>query len=219
MPLAMPPIRLLLADDHTLFRRGLRSLLTETGEFEVLAEAHNGPEAVRLAVELKPDVVLMDMHMPGGNGLAAITALRKIAPTLPVLMLTVSESDSDVLEAIRAGANGYLLKNAETEDLFAAVRRAAAGQIVLDSALMETLFRYVARANTALPPSPLTLREAEILQMITGGATNREIAAQLSLSENTVKTHITHILEKLQVSSRSEAVTLAQQNGWIKTSS
>lgn len=217
MPLAMPPIRLLLADDHTLFRRGLRSLLTETGEFEVLAEAHNGPEAVRLAVELKPDVVLMDMHMPGGNGLAAITALRKIAPTLPVLMLTVSESDSDVLEAIRAGANGYLLKNAETEDLFAAVRRAAAGQIVLDSALMETLFRYVARANTALPPSPLTLREAEILQMITGGATNREIAAQLSLSENTVKTHITHILEKLQVSSRSEAVTLAQQNGWIKT--
>jgi two-component system nitrate/nitrite response regulator NarL len=211
----MPPIRLLLADDHTLFRRGLQSLLTETGEFEVLAEAHSGPEAVRLAAELKPDVVLMDLHMPGGNGLAAVSALQKTLPALPVLILTVSESDADVLDAIRAGAKGYLLKNADTEELFAAIRRAAAGQLILDTTLTETLFRYVARSTTALPPSPLTLRETGILQMIAAGATNREIAVQLSLSENTVKTHITHILEKLQASSRSEAVSLAQHNGWI----
>ncbi len=214
----MPPIRLLLADDHTLFRRGLHSLLTETGEFAILAEAHSGPEAVRLAAELKPDVVLMDLHMPGGNGLTAVAALRQTHPTLPVLILTVSESDADLLEAIRAGANGYLLKNADTEDLFAAIRRAATGQRVLDPTLTNTLFRYVARSTTALPPSPLTLRETGILQKIAAGSTNREIAAQLNLSENTVKTHIAHILEKLRVSSRSEAVALAQQNGWLAAS-
>ncbi|MEK7784357.1 MAG: response regulator transcription factor [Chloroflexota bacterium] len=210
-------IRILIADDHTLFRRGLTSLLNETDEFKVVGEAGNGPEAVRLAAELRPDVVLMDIHMPGGGGVEAVKQLGETMPSLPVIMLTVSESDADLLNAIRAGARGYFLKNAESEELFTGIRLAPTGQSMLDPSLVGKLFQYLARspATPVGADSPLSLRETEILRLIAGGRTNHEIAVQLSVSENTVKTHVARILEKLAITNRSEAVALARARGWI----
>lgn len=207
------PIRVLIADDHSLFRRGLISLLNETAEFTVVGEASSGPEAVRLAADLRPDVVLMDVHMPGGGGVDAVHSLRQTSPNLPVVMLTVSENDADLLKAIRAGARGYFLKNVESDELFAGLRRAAAGQAVLDSSLTGRLFGTISSLSGA--DSPLSLRETEILQLIAKGETNREIAGHLVVSENTVKTHVARILEKLGASSRSQAVALAKSHGWI----
>jgi DNA-binding NarL/FixJ family response regulator len=208
-------IRVLIADDHTLFRRGLVSLLNETGEFVVAGEAGSGPEAVRLASELRPDVVLMDVHMPDGGGVAAVQALSGAAPSLPVIMLTVSDDDADLVGAIRAGAKGYFLKNAETDELYAALRRAASGQTVLDPALTERLFRRVAQAASTTEAVPLSFRETEILRLIAEGLTNREIALRLSVSENTVKTHVARIFEKLGTTNRNEAAALAKQRGWL----
>ena len=208
-------IRVLIADDHTLFRRGLVSLLNETGEFVVAGEAGNGPEAVQLVAALGPDVVLMDVHMHGGGGVEAVEQLSKTSPALPVIMLTVSDNDADLIGAIRAGAKGYFLKNAETEELYAALRKAAAGQAVLDPALTDLLFRHVAQTSPLGEVAPLSFRETEILQLIAEGCTNREIALRLSVSENTIKTHVARILEKLGTTNRTEAAALAQQRGWL----
>jgi len=209
------PIRVLIADDHTLFRRGLVSLLNETGEFTVVGEANDGPEAVRLTGALRPDVVLMDVHMPNGGGVEALQQLREAALETPVIMLTVSESDEDLLGAIRAGARGYFLKNAETEELYDGLRRAAAGEAVIDPALVERLFRYVTHVASAASTTPLSFRETEILRLVAEGLTNREVAARLSLSENTVKTHLARIFEKLGTTNRSEAAALARASGWL----
>lgn len=212
----MPPaIRVLIADDHTLFRRGLVSLLNETGEFMVAGEAGNGPEAVQLAAALRPDVVLMDVHMPGGGGVEAVEQLSKTSPALPVIMLTVSDTDADLIGAIRAGAKGYFLKNAETEELYTALRKAVSGQAVLDPALTDRLFRHVAQTSSAGEAAPLSFRETEILRLIAAGCTNREIAIRLSVSENTIKTHVARILEKLGTTNRTEAAALARQRGWL----
>ena len=212
----MPPaIRVLIADDHTLFRRGLVSLLNETGEFMVAGEAGNGPEAVQLAAALRPDVVLMDVHMPGGGGVEAVEQLSKTSPALPVIMLTVSDTDADLIGAIRAGAKGYFLKNAETEELYTALRKAVSGQAVLDPALTDRLFRHVAQTSLPGEAAPLSFRETEILQLIAAGCTNREIAIRLSVSENTIKTHVARILEKLGTTNRTEAAALARQRGWL----
>jgi DNA-binding NarL/FixJ family response regulator len=208
----MSPIRVLLADDHTLFRRGLASLLDESADFAVVGEAASGPEAVELADRLAADVVLLDVHMPGGGGVEAVAELIARRPDRPVLMLTVSERDEDLLAAIRAGARGYFLKNAEVEELFDAIRRVQAGEAVLDPDLTGRLF---ARLAGAPAPSPLTLREGEILALMAAGRTNREIAAQLSVSENTIKTHVARILEKLEARTRSAAVARARREGWL----
>jgi DNA-binding NarL/FixJ family response regulator len=213
----MSAIRVLIADDHTLFRRGLMSLLSETSEFEVVGEASDGPEAVRLATALRPDVILMDVHMPGGGGVEAVERLHEHCPSLPVIMLTVSANDEDLLGAIRAGARGYLLKNAEAEELYAAIRQVLQGRAALDPTLTDTLFRHLTSAHqaTAAIDMPLTLRELEVLQLMADGLTTREIADRLSVTKNTVKTHISRIFEKLATSSRSEAVTLARARGWL----
>jgi DNA-binding NarL/FixJ family response regulator len=208
-------MRVLIADDHTLFRRGLVSLLIESGEFVVVGEASNGPEAVQLAEALRPDVVLMDVHMPGGGGVEAVERLSQVAPTVPVIMLTVSDTDADLVGAIRAGAKGYFLKNAETEELYTALRKAASGQVVLDPALTDRLFRHVAQTSQPGEAAPLSFRETEILQLIADGCTNREIAQRLSVSENTVKTHVARIFEKLGTTHRAEAAALARQHGWL----
>ncbi|MCZ7569452.1 MAG: response regulator transcription factor [Ardenticatenaceae bacterium] len=213
----MTRIRILIADDHTLFRRGLASLLNEAGEFQVVGQASSGPEAVRLAGDLRPDVILMDVHMPEGSGVEAVARLKHSAPAVPVIMLTVSENDEDLVSAIRAGARGYFLKNAEVEELYAAIRQVCQGRAALDSSLTEVLFRRLADAPPSAPEAdlPLSLREIEILTLIAEGCTNREIAGRLSVSENTVKTHVSRILEKLEVSSRSEAVLQARARGWL----
>jgi len=213
----MPPLRILIADDHTLFRRGLVSLLNETGDMIVVGEASNGVDAARLAAEVRPDAILMDVNMPGGGGVEAVRRLRDVLPAAPVIMLTVSEQDDDLLGAIRAGARGYLLKNAESDELFGAIRSIVSGQAVLTSALTLRLFDYITRTPSVSSGSPLTTREAEILRLIADGNTNREIAVQLHLSENTIKTHVARILEKLETSSRAEAVALARARGWINS--
>lgn len=210
------PHRVLIADDHILFRRGLASLLNETTEFSVVGEASSGPEAVQLAGELQPDVVLMDVHMPGGEGVDAVRVLHDKIPALPVIMLTVSETDADLLNAIRAGARGYFLKNVEMDELFAGIRSVLSGQATIHQSLTDRLFEHVAHSTEV--GSPLSLRETEILRLIAESRTNREIAALLYVSENTVKTHVARILEKLGVPSRSDAVALAQARGWISTS-
>jgi len=210
----MEPMRVLIADDHTLFRRGLASLLGETTDFIVVGEVSNGPEAVRLAVERRPDVVLMDVYMPGGGGVEAVRHLRAVLPDVPVLMLTVSENDADLLEAIRAGARGYLLKNAEPEELYTALRQVSAGRAVLDASLTDQVFRRLATPGPGAD-TPLSSREIEILQLVAEGRTNREIAAQLYISENTVKTHLARIFEKLKTTTRNEAVALAWARGWL----
>ena len=211
-----PPLRILIADDHSLFRRGLTSLLDETAEFTVVGAASSGPEAVKLVADLHPDVVLMDVHMPGGDGVDAVRELHQTLPNLPVIMLTVSENDADLLKAIRAGARGYFLKNVETEELFAGLRRVVSGQAALDASLTARLFQQVSDLSGA--DSPLSLRETEILQLIAAGRTNREIAGQLVVSENTIKTHVARILEKLDTNSRGEAVARAKTHGWISDS-
>ncbi|MBI5650838.1 MAG: response regulator transcription factor [Chloroflexi bacterium] len=213
----MNPIRILIADDHTLFRRGLISLLGETRDFEIVGEASSGPEAAQIARATRPDVVLMDIHMPGGSGTDAVAELRATMPALPVIILTVSESDADLVRAIQAGARGYFLKNAETELLVNAIRQVAAGQAVLDPTATEKILRYIAQPSSASAnvDTPLSARETEILDLVASGFTNREIAAKLFLSENTIKTHVARILEKLGATSRSQAATLARMRGWL----
>jgi len=208
-------IRILVADDHTLFRRGLVSLLSEVNDFRVIGEATSGPQAVYMTQQSQPDILLMDVHMPGGDGVAAVKQLREMLPKIPVIMLTVSDSDADLFGAIHAGAKGYLLKNAEADELFSAIRRAAHGHAVLDVALTQRVFTRIEQNPTTGNDAPLSAREIEILQLIANGCTNREIASQLVLSENTIKTHVAHILEKLNSPSRNEAVALARANGWV----
>lgn len=145
-------LRVVIADDHTLFRRGLTSWLNETQEFMVIGEASSGPEVVRLANELHPDIVLMDVHMPGGGGVQALRELRELQPNLPVIMLTVSENDADLITAIRAGARGYFLKNVETEELFAGVRRAVSGLSVVDARLRIDSFNTLPNPRRRIRP-------------------------------------------------------------------
>ncbi len=192
----------------------MTSLINETADFQVVGEVSSGPEAVRVALAQQPDLVLMDVHMPEGGGVEAVRQLREARPDLPVLMLTVSEKDGDLLEAIRAGARGYLLKNVDPEDLLKALRQAAVGQAVIDPALTERLFHHL---QSSAANSSLSLRETEILQLVAEGCTNREIATRLYVSENTVKTHIARILGKLDVTTRSQAVSLAHARGWLPT--
>ena len=208
-------VRILVTDDHTLFRRGLVSLLNEVADFSVIGEATSGPQAVQMAQQTQPDILLMDVHMPGGDGVDAVKQMHELLPKVPVIMLTVSENDADLFGAIHAGAKGYLLKNAEAEELFSAIRKAVHGHAVLDATLTQRVFAKIEQIPSPNNYAPLSAREIEILQLIANGRTNREIAAQLVLSENTIKTHVARILEKLSITSRNEAVALARANGWV----
>jgi len=206
-------IRVLVADDHALFRQALRGILSTEGDLELIGEAGDGEEAVRMAIELVPDVVLMDVRMPK---LAGIDAARRIStelPTTKIVMLTVSDEDSDLFEAIKAGASGYLLKEVDPAEIADAVRQIHAGQSLLSPAVASKLVSEFAslskRADEkALRPS-LTGRELEVLQLAADGLTNRQIGRRLEISENTVKNHIRNILEKLHLHSRMEAVLYA----------
>src|SRR6266480_900804 len=205
------PIKLLIADDHPVVRDGLSSMFARDPEFEVLGEAADGAEAVRLAQALKPDVVLMDLRMPGMDGVTAITELARRGVPVRVLVLTTYDTDSHVLPAIEAGATGYLLKDAPRDELLRAVRAAAQGDAVLSPSVAARLMNRF-RAPGA---GPLSQRELEVLELVAAGATNREAAARLFISEATVKTHLLNIYAKLGVSDRAAAVAEAFNRGLL----
>ncbi|MGA6168661.1 response regulator [Streptomyces sp. NPDC012600] len=207
-----PAITLVLADDHPVVRDGLRGMFTAAPGFEVLGEASNGVDALDAVERLDPDVVLMDLRMPGGGGVAAITELTRRGSRARVLVLTTYDTDSDTLPAIEAGATGYLLKDAPREELFAAVRAAADGRSVLSPAVAS---RLMTRVRTPATPADaaLSAREREVLVLVARGTTNREIAAELFISEATVKTHLTHIFAKLGTKDRAAAVAVGYDRG------
>lgn len=217
----MKPIRVLIIDDHTLFRSGIRLLLQRQSGFEVVGEAGDGLEGVKLAKRLKPDVVLLDLHMPGIGGLEALQLLQEELPQTQVVMLTVSEDAEDLLEALRFGARGYLLKNIDTDFLLDSIKRAAAGESVM-SAQMATRLADAMRAPqkslkaAVVETNKLSPREAEIIVMLAGGASNKEIARTLTLSESTVKIHVQGILRKLNLASRVQAAVYAVEHGLVE---
>jgi DNA-binding NarL/FixJ family response regulator len=205
------PITLLIADDHPVVRDGLSGMFAPDPDFEVLGEAADGAEAVRLAGTLRPDVILMDLRMPGMDGLAAITELAKQRSTSRVLVLTTYDTDTYVLPAIEAGATGYLLKDAPRAELLRAVRAAADGQSVLSPSVATRLVNRV----RAPEPDPLSHRELEVLELVAAGTTNREAAVRLFISEATIKSHLLNIYGKLGVSDRAAAVAEAYNRGLL----
>jgi DNA-binding NarL/FixJ family response regulator len=205
------PITLLIADDHPVVRDGLSGMFARDPGFEVLGEAGDGAEAIRLAQALTPDVILMDLRMPGMDGLTAITELARKGITARVLVLTTYDTDSYVLPAIEAGATGYLLKDAPRDELLRAVRAAAHGQAVLSPSVATRLMSRVREPET----KPLSRRELEILELVAAGTTNRDAAAKLLISEATVKTHLLNIYAKLGVNDRAAAVAEAFNRGLL----
>jgi DNA-binding NarL/FixJ family response regulator len=208
-------ISLLIADDHPVVRNGLRGIFTGDPDFEVLGEAASGVEAVALALARRPQVVLMDLRMPGGDGVSAIRELAERLPTTRVLVLTTYGDDGDVLAAIDAGATGYLLKDAPREELLRGVRAAARGESVLSPSVAATV---LGRVRAPEPEAPLSPRELEVLALVARGATNREAAAQLFISEATVKTHLLHVYAKLGVNDRASAVAAGYERGLLSAS-
>lgn len=233
------PIRILVVDDHTLFRRGLTALLARDPRLQVIGDAADAGQAQRKAQELQPDVILLDNHLPGVNGVDALPALMEAAPRARILMLTVSEDENDLAAALRGGAAGYLLKTIEGDALTAAIQRAAAGDSVIAPEMMSKLvaaYRGATGGNTpppngiavgasaspALPASAsdasiasLSPRELDILRGIVRGASNKEIAREHGIAETTVKIHVQHVLRKLDVSSRVHAAVIAAEHGFL----
>ena len=211
----MSRIRLLIVDDHPVVRTGLQGMLAGQPDFEVVGEAADGAEAVILSERLHPDVVLMDLRMPGMDGVTAIRHIRARHPEVHILVLTTYDTDADILPAIEAGATGYLLKDAPREDLFRAIRAAARGETVLAPAVAA---RLVGRMRTPAQET-LSVREIEVLALVAQGKSNKEIARQLHISEATVKTHLVHIFGKLGVADRTAAVTEALKRGILRLDS
>jgi DNA-binding NarL/FixJ family response regulator len=204
------PIRILIADDHSVVRQGLRMFLALDPELEVVGEAENGALALEMAHELKPDVVLMDLLMPVMDGLAATTAIRQQLPDTEVIALTSVLEDVSVVGAVKAGAIGYLLKDTQADDLRRAIKAAAAGQVQLSP---EAAARLVREVRAPENPEALTDRETDVLKLLAKGKANKEIAAELTIGEKTVKTHVSNILMKLGVQSRTQAALYAAQSG------
>ncbi|MGJ9413319.1 response regulator [Aeromicrobium sp. CF4.19] len=204
------PVRLLLVDDHPVVRDGLRGMCEASDDFHVVGEAADGVEAVRLVGSLDPDVVLMDLRMAGGSGVEAIAELGRRGARAHVLVLTTYDTDRDIMAALDAGATGYLLKDAPRDELFSAIRAAAAGESVLSPAVATRVVSRVRSSSDALSG-----REQEILALVAKGRSNREIAASLFVSEATVKTHLAHAYDKLGVKDRAAAVAVAYERGLL----
>ncbi|MFA5552833.1 MAG: response regulator transcription factor [Trueperaceae bacterium] len=206
------PIRILLVDDHTVVRRGLRLAFDLEDDLEVVGEAANGQEALTRVAELQPDVVVMDLLMPVMNGVDATRAIRRDFPEVEVVALTSVLEDRLVIDVVEAGASGYMLKETRPDELFEAVRAAARGEVRLDPRAQQRLVREV-RAPEA--KEPLTDRELEVLKLVAMGASNKGVAQQLGISEATVKSHVSNMLSKLGLKSRTQAALHAIREGWV----
>jgi two-component system NarL family response regulator len=213
-------IRLLLADDHALFRQLLRGALTDQPQFEIVGEAKDTDETLRQARRLRPNIVLMDLHMPGAGGVEATRVLHAELPAVQVVVVTASEDEDDLIAALRAGARGYFLKSASFEQLIDSLQTIARGQAALTPEVTTKLLSLISKddpsGSLARPVDPTTVlneRELEILRLVAEGASNRAIANQLYLSENTVRTYLAHILEKLGLDNRVQAAAFALRNG------
>ena len=222
------PIRVLIADDHALFRRGLEMVLDEEDDIDLVGQASDGTEAVAVAGEALPDVVLMDIRMPKTSGIEACRATKEVAPSAKIVMLTISDEEEDLFEAIRAGASGYLLKDIPLDEVAEAVRAVHGGQSLINPSMAGKLLSEFAtlakrddeeeeRVQHVAAPK-LTDREMEVLKLVARGMNNRDIAKELFISENTVKNHVRNILEKLQIHSRMEAVMIAVRQKLIEFS-
>ena len=209
------PIRVMIVDDHALFRRGLQMVLESEEGIQVVGEAGDGAEAIAKAEEAMPDVVLMDVRMPKRSGIEATTAFKDMLPNVKILMLTISDEEVDLYDAIKAGASGYLLKEISIEEVANAVRAVQAGQSLISPSMASKLLTEFATMvkrtdeRESLPAPRLTNRELEVLKLVAKGFNNRDIAKELFISENTVKNHVRNILEKLHLHSRMEAVVYA----------
>jgi len=212
-------MRILIADDHALFRDSLRSLL-EAHDLEVVAEANDGEAAIKMAWELKPDLVLMDLMMPGMDGLEATRRLVSELPEVKVVILTASEDDADLFEAIKSGAKGYLTKNLESDQFFTLLEGVGRGEPALSAALARKLLEEFARPSNEKEwnPDALTEREQDVLELMVAGTTsNRELANALEVSENTIKFHVRNILDKLHLHNRAQVVGYALRNRMVET--
>jgi DNA-binding NarL/FixJ family response regulator len=207
------PVRILIVDDHPVVRDGLKGMLSGMTEFDVVGEAGDGQQAIDQTDRLEPEVVLMDLRMPIMDGVAAITRICSRAAGAHVLVLTTYDTDSDILRAIEAGATGYILKDAPREELYQAIRATAQGQSYLSPAVAT---RLMGQFRTPAADSALSQREVDVLTWVAKGASNKEIARHLHVSEATVKTHLLHIFSKLNANDRTQAVTLAVQKGIIE---
>lgn len=216
----MSPIKLMIADDHKLFREGIKALLAVTDDIEIVGEAEDGDSALRKCRELQPDVILMDINMPGLNGIQATEQILQKQPQTRIIMLTMLEDDASVFNAMRAGARGYLLKGADPQEVLRVIQAAAEGQALFGPAIASRLMNYFkelqAKPASSTPHAPfpeLTERELEILRLIAQGLNNSEIAQKLVLSPKTVRNHITNIFSKLQVADRAQAIVRAREAG------
>lgn len=211
------PCKLLVVDDHVLFRRGLVSLLQDFPEFSVAGEASNGKEGLELAASLPADLILLDLNMPEMDGLEMLRRLRERGNRTPVLMLTISQDTDDLLDALRSGAQGYILKSADPESLRKALLQVARGQGALSPEVIAPVLQALSLGQADAAPQLLTEREVHVLECLSEGLTTSQTGARLFISENTVKTHIRHILEKLEAGNRAEAVARAAQLGLLRT--
>jgi len=215
----METIRVLIADDHTLFRAGMHALLNLFADIRVVGEASTGEEAVAKAEALQPEIILMDIQMPGVNGIEATRRIVRASPAIGIIVVTMFEDDSSVFSAMRAGARGYILKEAGEEEVLRAIHAVAEGEAIFSPAIASRLMRFFSNPSLAADPvfPELTDREREILDLIARGETNAEIAQGLVLSPNTVRNHISNIFSKLQVADRAEAIIRARDAGYGKS--
>lgn len=212
----MAPIRLLIADDHAFYREGVRTMLQGMDDMEVVGEASDGDAAITSASTLQPDVILMDIKMPGTNGLEATRRILRASPHVQVLVVTMFEDDDSVFAAMRAGARGYLLKDADQDELVRAVQAVACGEAIFSPAIAQRMMHYFSalpKTASALAFPDLTEREREILYLIAQGESNAAIAARLTLSLKTVQNHVSNIFNKLQVADRAQAIVRARNAG------
>ena len=210
----MDNIKILMADDHPVVRAGIRGMLETQADFEVLAEAENGREAIEQVARLKPDVVLMDLRMPEVDGVEAISKIKEKFPAINILVLTTYDTDADIVRAVEAGATGYLLKDAPRDELFRAVRATARGETVLAPVVAARLMHKVRNGGE----TALSAREIDVLLLVARGASNQDVAEKLHVSTATVKSHLLQIYQKLGVSDRTAAVTTALERGVIRLS-